>query len=163
MTEEIIIDGVNVAGCDFVSKIGGCDSYTDGVCEGHNCEHKQLKRLEQERDELKKQNAILLGQLVINDGEDVTVQISQSQFDEYNELKQENELFRQAHKAEQDRRRKYENALEEIREYSINFCKKTCRFYANEDSMACNEYCLLDDIVNPILDKINEVLGNESN
>lgn len=55
MQEEIIIDGVNVAGCDFVSKIGGCDSYTDGVCEGHNCEHKQLKRLAQENKELKKQ------------------------------------------------------------------------------------------------------------
>ena len=43
-----------------------------------------VKRLEQENKELKKKIEILLGQLVINDGEDVTVQISQSQFDEYN-------------------------------------------------------------------------------
>ena len=52
LTNAVIIDGVNVAGCDFVSKIGGCDSYTDGVCEGHNCEHKQLKRLEQDSKQL---------------------------------------------------------------------------------------------------------------
>lgn len=51
--------------------------------------------LEQENKELKKQNEILLGQLVINDGEDVTVQISQSQFDEYNDLKQENKELKE--------------------------------------------------------------------
>lgn len=107
MTEEIIIDGINVAGCYWKCKDGDCAMYYADLSAdnnelefGFNCEdnpdcyYKQLKRLEQERDELKKQNAILLGQLVINDGEDVTVQISQSQFDEYNELKQENKALK---------------------------------------------------------------------
>lgn len=55
----------------------------------------KIKEIEKENEQLKKQNAILLGQLVINDGEDVTVQISQSQFDEYNELKEENARIKQ--------------------------------------------------------------------
>ena len=53
-----------------------------------------VRRLEQENAELKaenerlkRENVMLLGQLVINDGEDVTVQISKSQFDEYNKFR----------------------------------------------------------------------------
>ena len=55
MTEEIIIDGVNVAGC--------CKCYNveqkilcgaSGICANNpNCYYKQLKRLEQENKELK--------------------------------------------------------------------------------------------------------------
>jgi len=47
----------------------------------------QINKLQEENERLKKENEILLGQLVINDGEDVTVQISKSQFDEYNQFK----------------------------------------------------------------------------
>ena len=47
----------------------------------------KIKQLQEENERLKKENEILLGQLVINDGEDVTVQISKSQFDEYNQFK----------------------------------------------------------------------------
>ena len=43
--------------------------------------------LKAENERLKRENEILLGQLVINDGEDVTVQISKSQFDEYNKFR----------------------------------------------------------------------------
>lgn len=53
---------------------------------------KELKeentRLKEENERLEAENKILLGQLVINDGEDVTVQISESQFDEYNKYRQ---------------------------------------------------------------------------
>ena len=69
MTEEIIIDGVNVAGCKFLEEavrynnkaVCSCTDVRD--CEGDlfieccgekpNCYYKQLKRLEQENKELK--------------------------------------------------------------------------------------------------------------
>lgn len=80
MTEEIIIDGVNVAGCEYMlnNKIKGkqhCPAKampyakeTSCICRksidtpynfckhNPNCHYKQLKRLEQERDELKFEN-----------------------------------------------------------------------------------------------------------
>ena len=93
MTEEIIIDGVNVAGCN-VYKDGHCiDKTAILLCDTNKCSnykdcyYKQLKRLEQENKELKEQKDILLRQLVINDGEDITVQISQSQFEQYNKYR----------------------------------------------------------------------------
>jgi flagellar biosynthesis chaperone FliJ len=50
MTEEIIIDGVNVAGCaNLDSLICNCGV----ICKGRDCYYKQLKRLEQENKELK--------------------------------------------------------------------------------------------------------------
>jgi predicted RNase H-like nuclease (RuvC/YqgF family) len=74
MTEEIIIDGVNVAGCEFAVKpindnrikchcVKGLlqiakmheqpESVKSGLCENNpNCYYKQLKRLEQENKEL---------------------------------------------------------------------------------------------------------------
>ena len=59
MTEEIIIDGVDVAGCPDIKQYNDtegnmmCMEYIDGSCEGHNCFFKQLKRLEQKNKELK--------------------------------------------------------------------------------------------------------------
>lgn len=68
MTEEIIIDGVNVAGCYWKCKDGDCAMYYADLSAdnnelefGFNCEdnpdcyYKQLKRLEQENEELKKE------------------------------------------------------------------------------------------------------------
>lgn len=62
-------------------------------CNFENCPNferygKQIAELKAENERLKKENEILLCQLVINDGEDVTVQISESQFDKYNKYKQ---------------------------------------------------------------------------
>lgn len=63
MTEEIIIDGIDVSGCNFrlerdnKQKCECCHATGFGVicdCEAwHNCYYKQLKRLEQENKELK--------------------------------------------------------------------------------------------------------------
>lgn len=67
MTEEIIIDGVDVAGCISFDKNNGhnicCydDTREDKIpfanfcVENKNCYYKQFKRLEQENKELKKQ------------------------------------------------------------------------------------------------------------
>ena len=63
MTEEIIIDGVNVAGCEFYQieanelypKAQYCGSMRNTFCENEpDCYYKQLKRLEQENKRLKK-------------------------------------------------------------------------------------------------------------
>jgi hypothetical protein len=123
MTEEIIIDGVNVAGCIQFVEDDNCCCDLGGDCKGwDDCYYKQLKRLEQERDE----------------------------------LKQENELFRQVHKAEQDRRRKYENALEEIREIITNNNSMIIdrKVYLE---LQCGEPVALK--LQKIYEKINEVLG----
>ena len=79
--EEIIIDGVYVAKCrNFTSKwdFNNCGH----ICKGTECKYKrlwykkQLKRKEQECEELKKQ-------LTIIDDEDVVVEITVKQFEEY--------------------------------------------------------------------------------
>ena len=107
--KQIMIDGIDVSGCLFHSLTTmGYAGYNyckcfQCVCECHrDCHYKLYKRKEQECE-------ILLGQLVINDGEDVTVQISQSQFEEYNQLKtelnikeQECEMFKRALKNKTD-------------------------------------------------------------
>lgn len=66
MTEEIFVDGVNVAGCCYLFKFKGFDDfneeYTEWSCNisgsscenSDNCYYKQLKRLEQENKKLKK-------------------------------------------------------------------------------------------------------------
>ena len=64
MTKEIIIDGVDVAGCRHfkddgikkpICRSGGCVAvYRSCLCEDNaDCDYKQLKRLEQENKELK--------------------------------------------------------------------------------------------------------------
>lgn len=67
MTEEIIIDGVNVAGCEYFQREDG--EYTCGAeeCNGavvgcracDNCYYKQLQRLKQENAELKKNGVFI--------------------------------------------------------------------------------------------------------
>ena len=58
MSEEIIIDGVNVAECPHRKKevtfMNVIKCYNYGACEGVNCLYKQLKRLQAENEELKK-------------------------------------------------------------------------------------------------------------
>ena len=120
--KEIIIDGVDVSGCrDYDA--GECLSPCTTVrsCEAEkNCTYKQLKRLEAENVELK-------NRLIILDEEDVTVQITTEEFEEFKNLKTENaklkvglELFQNAHDTEQSRRRKFENCLGEIKEIASN-------------------------------------------
>ena len=50
--EEIIIDGVNVAGCEQRFGDNKCALLDQYFCEDSDCYYKQLKRLEQENKEL---------------------------------------------------------------------------------------------------------------
>lgn len=67
MSEEIIIDGVNVAGCEHLTEIKGCwlstcdylpykGNITNQLCKyNDNCYYKQFKRLQEENEKIKKQ------------------------------------------------------------------------------------------------------------
>ena len=60
--EEIIIDGVDVSECKFFTQeqphlnINCLDCLSKGDCNNSDCYYKQLKRLEQENEKLKKEN-----------------------------------------------------------------------------------------------------------
>ena len=101
------------------------------------------------------------------------------------QLKAENDLYKNAHKTEQDRRRSYENALAEIKEIAEPYkmtikkicgnCKKyddchaccykdiNCYKYTSSETSACEEFTYLDEFIpnllaNSILQKISEVI-----
>lgn len=86
--KQIIIDGVPVQDCLFLAtnKMGNdigtyCRDF-NGSCKNiQNCYFKRWQRKEQECEELKKQLTIL-------DDEDVVVEITVKQFEEYKKLKQ---------------------------------------------------------------------------
>lgn len=140
MSEEIIIDGVNVAECDYFEDTheepdnlnGGyyiqhcyCGLQGDNYCicnKNHNCYFKQLQRLKQENEELKKYiERMDKPRIEVIDG-DVIIQ---------------NVKFRQA--------------LEEIREMAKYDCKREC----SNDSKHCTiESCLekrIERLINEVL------------
>ena len=131
--EQIIIDKVNVSGCEYLYT----DSkYNDKCCSasiGGDClckpsemlcvkyvEHlkEQLKRKEQECEHWKKANDEK-NELLIKLGCPTKATAKRMVFclqEQLDKLKAENDLYKNAHKTEQDRRRSYENALAEIKE-----------------------------------------------
>jgi hypothetical protein len=113
MTEEIIIDGVNVAGCRHCMYKGfkafpqcrlELDSFATACTQHKECEYKQLKRLEQENKELKKQHYETLKMLK----------------HEYDGRQRDNEQWftrcTENHNEDSKIIDKYRSALEEIRE-----------------------------------------------
>ena len=146
MTEEIIIDGVDVAGCDyFQSKDCWCVNHIDeraDICITGNpecennpfCHYKQLQRLKQENRALK--------------GTDGNVN-PDSAYYKITKLEQENEKLLEARNHFMAVNLKYFTALEEIREIAEP------RFVngLNEEADLCNL------AMDRITDKINEVLN----
>ena len=71
--KQIIIDGCDVSGCEWISEVGLDSEYickcnspnkTSGYCKYNpNCCYKQLKRKEQECEELKEENENLKTEL----------------------------------------------------------------------------------------------------
>ena len=185
--KQMIIDGVDVSGCEYYNKDDKTCREVNGKyetdicdfdkCENSNCYYKQLKRKEQECEELEEERneyfelmairtevlAKIANKLGMNTGiienNELFCKIDQlkaenekmskgyaelteivspymDDFTGYNEelggfdivlcvkellqqldqLKAENDLYKNAHKTEQDRRRSYENALVEIKE-----------------------------------------------
>ena len=136
MTEEIIIDGVDVAGCEYYSKqqlmyiatqptqkMKDCCLLSNSVnfCKNRVCYYKQLKRLEQENKELKE------NQCHFSTCEHIDAEIAR-----YAKL---SESFLN-----------YRSVLEEIREIAKDIIENDV--YENSDAKA-----------EKILNKINEVLN----
>lgn len=130
MTDKII-DGIDVSGCEFYidNYKFSCDlSFInkENLCscnEIDDCYYKQLKRLEFE-------NKLIKADYEASEQENAR-------------LKEEIELFRNAHDTEQSRRRKFENCLDEIKEY----CEKCKNCVETGDEV----------ILYTILQKISEV------
>lgn len=148
------INGIDVSECEFYFEDNGviapdgtperanictspeksCENNDSCYC-NKDCYFKQLKRLQEENEKLKE------NQCCPETCEHIATEIIR-----YSNVCEVNS--------------KYKQALEEIRVFSKNFCGDKCPFYENEYSEVCNEACLLDNIVNPILKKINEVLND---
>jgi esterase/lipase len=130
MTEEIIIDGVNVAKCDGLNKnslpLKQCDllqfkTKDGGIagrwCTDHsNCYYKQLKRLKQENKELKEYSQRMENQ-------------RENYYKEY---------------------KNYRSALEEIRDLCIHYENTNDKCVIN-----CYAHFIVTDLIQ---NKINEVL-----
>jgi hypothetical protein len=135
MTEEIIIDGVNVVGCEYYK--GKCMEYTHYCQIGCKectdigiklCHYKQterfkakITRLEQENKELKNRN--------------VELQITLNEFDRFNN---------------------YRSALEKIKDI-INQPCDNCKY--NKDGVTCSIGDCGEGKLKIIENKINEVLN----
>jgi hypothetical protein len=138
MTEEIIIDGVNVAGCEFcnpnplykIEYACYCRGYIqdDGLhvhlsCEHNpNCYYKQLKRLEQENRELK----------------EFCVEL------ERQKQKQHMQWFERCTEINVEASQ-YRSALEEIRENLV-------KLKTNDEDDFTYEYSKIEDKINEVLE-----------
>ena len=134
MTEEIIIDGVNVAGCvDFCAEDCDCcnaNNHNIGCGQYSDCYYKQLKRLEQENKELKKKI------------EDKPLQCLL-----YNNKQNKCALFTKTVA--------YHCALKEIREIVNQPCDN-CKY--NKDDITCSIGDCGEGKLKIIENKVNEVL-----
>lgn len=76
-----------IESCPFFMN-GRCQKYFDGDCSAHICDLKVIRELEQQLQAKKQECEHWKNHCLCLDGEDVTVQISQEQFEEYQKYKQ---------------------------------------------------------------------------
>jgi len=153
--KQIIVDGVDVSECCAYSKHreGYCGWYTP--CEGDSCSYKlewaldKLKAKEQECEELKEK--------VKKYGE-----INKQETKDYAELKAENDLFRTCHNNEQAKRRKYGQAIEDIKEIAkktLNMVDYKTYFKRDNKSLKQKGFKALNEILQKISEVENEYNG----
>lgn len=196
MAEEILIDGVDVSGCYFaeISKTGSvaCSQIDIRDCEGDidllladcdehpDCSYKQLQRLEQERDELKKNYKEDHAELLMARSEIESLKSNLEEFarradfagKENDKLEQENkELKAELNKVIDEREKKIEETLlkgcyqslgSECRIYELKESKyrsalEEIRTYLNTLSSIDNDFPNTETYLR-IQNKISEVL-----
>ena len=177
--KQIIIDGVDVSGCGCIiqdyqraNNIEGRYEHIKNVCElgersaeyynlfckdNSNCYYKQLKRKEQEC-EFSNLRIIQLQETLSQYETDLSTKdcIVETCKAQYKELKAENDLFRTCHDNEQAKRRKYGQAIEDIKEIAkktLNMVDYKTYFKRNNKSLKQEGFKAL----NEILQKISEV------
>lgn len=167
MTDKQIIEDVDVSGCDFYINSKNLEFNCKQTPQSYfcknqpNCYYKQLKHKEQECERWKKandeKNELLakMGCPTVATARRLAFTLQQ----QIDTLKEENDLYKNAHKTEQDRRRSYENALAEIKEIAEPFCE-TCQKFEPEKKDRNNIYCRFCNY-GKILQKISEVLKND--
>lgn len=166
MTEEIIIDGVNVTGCRFFQD-GLCyaekdnEGYTDIECnyDNYDCYFKQLERIKPENKAL----YVLKNSLCkMIDEDSEKIKRLEQENKELREVKEQLKKWNDENLKRQDdmqlwidlaeeQRKKYRSALEEIREIADK-----CKECLNEDNDCGCDYLRIKR-------RIKEVLGNENN
>ena len=162
MTEEIIIDNIDVSKCEAFFKANKT-CYNCYACEGSDCYFKQLKRLEQENKELKEECANLKSLIwYINcSGEIETIDCVISEYYESRNTQYEKGFWKKvcALKGKDEFKNNYRSALEEIREKIKSLNKDICNNcgWYNTDNCQPNGYVCHDLI--EIQNKINEVLN----
>ena len=159
--KQIIIDGVDVSECTrYCADNGKCTAFkSQYLCsERNNCYTKRilkknntinilkekLLRKEQECEELKVEFK-LFQQLKDEDSFRV-VKLSSENV----KLKHQLDIYKQSHKTEQDRRRAFEQTLEEIRKIA----KENVGYFPDGEMFARPE-------IEQIINKINEVIDEE--
>lgn len=149
---EKIIDGINIAECaDY--QYGNCND--DFCVKNKDCYFKQLKRLEKENEKLRKINYELAKEHKTI-GQDLYAEIKN-----YREENEKLKIYIESNKQEVEQAEDVvmENAqllqkLEKIKEHIDHFCD-ICP-YADTEEDVCNSFCLLDTIVTPICEIIEE-------
>ena len=142
MTEEIIIDGVNVAECEFY-ELCGCidDNHELNQCKDNpNCYYKQLQRLKQENEKLSFQLKLAQADYEASEQENDIHHITRQK------LLEDLDRAETSMMAWKDESIKYRKALEEIREMFLNRVAWVGQLTNFEEE---------------IYNKINEVLGND--
>lgn len=172
MTEEVIIDGVDVSECCFYNN-SKCDNPNGMACNCINnavCYFKELKRLEQERDEWKKkyedaanENLKEIYELIKkNDCWRGIVNVVCSKLEQENkELKEQAQLDGECIDKLIEARDMYAKALEEIKN---NFmCFRSCMIpfhIGDKDNLPHKMADAIQNYCESIINKINEVLND---
>ena len=187
MDKEIIIDDVNVAGCEFFDSgcCRECDMrvpfYNDIDCDdrcNHDCYYKQLQKLKQENEEMHERLRTIIynatgGRLSYStytveaveqafyDQLEIETEQRTKELEEENEwLKEEINIARENYGLEMEFQNMYRETLEEIKE--ICKCSKEMNCEECPQCDDCEELCVNDENLQDIItDKINSVLQTE--